>query len=151
MEAETVENTVQELVTFDVGSILCGVEIIQVQEINQNWTITPVHHAPSYVRGVINLRGHIVTVIDLREKFGCEVLDLHPEMRIIVVKCDEESIGLLVDCVQDVVPIDMSCINSPPTNMNGLNGAFFSGVCTTPHGLVAILNVEAVLTPSRQV
>ena len=145
MEVAGVENAVQELMTFDVGSILCGVWITQVQEINQNWEITPVHHAPDYVKGVLNLRGHIVTVIDLRQKFSYPIVDLHPEMRIVVVRCDEENIGLLVDCVQDVISVDMSCIDAPPSNMSGINGAFFSGVYTTTNGLVAIVDIEAVI------
>lgn len=145
MEATAVANASHELIIFDVGDILCAVSITQVQEINQNLGITSVHHAPAYVKGVLNLRGQIVSVIDLRQKFGFEALELHPEMRIVVVRFAEENIGLLVDRVQDVMRADAGDITVPPANVSGVSGTFFSGIYRMQQGLVAIVNLEEIL------
>lgn len=145
METLAVANTGQELIVFRVGEILCGVSITHVQEITQNFEITPVHHAPDCVKGVVNLRGQIVTVIDLRKTFGLEAAELHPEMRIVVVRFAEERIGLLVERVQDVMQAGHYDLEAPPGNVCGVSGAFFSGVYKMEKSLVAVVNLEEIL------
>lgn len=145
METLAVANTGQALIVFRVDEILCGVSITQVQEITQNVEITPVHHAPECVKGVVNLRGQIVTVIDLRKTFGLEAAELHPEMRIVVVKFAEESIGLLVERVEDVMQADQYDLEAPPGNICGVSGAFFRGVYKMEKSLVAVVNLEEIL------
>ena len=75
-----------EWIVLEVGNIRCGIPITRIQEINKQLDMTPVHHAPAYVRGVINLRGQIVTVVDLRVKFGLPPLDLGEERCLVVVR-----------------------------------------------------------------
>jgi purine-binding chemotaxis protein CheW len=116
---------VYELIVFQVGDLLCGVEIRHVQEINKHLEITTVYHAPSYVRGVVNLRGHIVTVLDLRETFGLTPQPLHNAMRIVMVNLQGEPVGLLVDGVHDVVRAEGKDIQLPPANVSGVSGRFF--------------------------
>ena len=77
MPAAHAPEQVQEWIVLEVDNVLCGVAITQIQEINKQIEMTPVHQAPAYVRGVINLRGQIVTVIDLRVKFGLLPLELN--------------------------------------------------------------------------
>ena len=125
METLAVVDASQALIVFHVGELLCCARITHVQEITQNCEMTPVHHAPECVNGVVNLRGQIVTVIDLRKTFGLERLELHPEMRIVVVRFAEERIGLLVERVQDVMQADHYDIEAPPGNVCGVSGAFF--------------------------
>ena len=145
METQAVANASEALIVFHVGELLCGVSITHVQEITQNVEITPVHHAPEYVKGVVNLRGRIVTVIDLRKTFGLERVELHPEMRIVIVRFGEENTGLLVDRVQDVMQADQCDIEAPPGNVCGVSGAFFRGVYKKEKGLVAVVNLEEML------
>jgi purine-binding chemotaxis protein CheW len=142
--ARTTVNT-QELIVFQVGDILCGTEILHIQEINKQLDITPVHHAPSYVRGVLNLRGQIITVIDLRKKFNIPSRPLDDEMRIVIVRFHGESIGLLVDGVQDVLRAEAEDIEPSPGHLSGISGAYFAGIYKMPRGLVAILNFEGLL------
>ena len=97
---------IEELVLFSVGNLLCGLDIRQVQEINNRLEITSVHHAPPYVRGVVNLRGQLITVIDLRRKLGMAALETQVDMRIIVARGQDGTVGLLVDRVADIVEID---------------------------------------------
>ncbi|MCK5228449.1 MAG: purine-binding chemotaxis protein CheW [Desulfobulbaceae bacterium] len=135
----------RELALFHTGDLICGLDTCHVGEINKQTDITVVHRAPDYVRGVINLRGEIVTVIDLRKKFGFEPLAIDSEMRIVVVRLGDENIGLLVDKVTDVVNADPSDIEPPPSNLSGINGAFFNGIYKRKKHLVAILDIYEIM------
>ena len=134
-----------EWIVLEVGNIRCGIPITRIQEINKQLDMTPVHHAPAYVRGVINLRGQIVTVVDLRVKFDLPPLDLDEERCIVVVRWSGESIGLLADRIQDIVVADAADILDPPANIHGVTGAFFSGIYPMEQGLVAFLRLPELL------
>ena len=141
-----------EWIVLEVGNIRCGIPITRIQEINKQLDMTPVHHAPAYVRGVINLRGQIVSVVDLRVKFGLPPLDLDEERCIVVVRWSGESIGLLADRIQDIVVADAADILAPPANICGVTGAFFSGIYPMEQGLVAFLRLPELLkydTPAK--
>lgn len=135
----------QEIAVFQVDQILCGLDIKHVQEINKHINITKVYGAPDYVRGIMNLRGQIVTVIDMRKKFGLECREVNDDMRIVVTRTNEESIGLLVDGVRDVIMADMENIEPPPSNVRGISSAYFSGVLKMKDALLMILNKEKIL------
>jgi purine-binding chemotaxis protein CheW len=134
-----------ELVIMEVGNVLCGLDLTQIQEISKLLDITPVHHAPAYVRGVVNLRGQIVTVIDVRSKCGFAPLELNEDQRIVVVRWAGENIGLLVDRVQDIALIEARDVLEPPANISSVNGAFFTGIYPMAQGLVAILSLAELL------
>jgi purine-binding chemotaxis protein CheW len=136
---------VREWIVLEVGNIRCGIAITQIQEINKQIDMTPVHHAPAYVRGVINLRGQIVTVVDLRVKFGLPPLELNEDRCIVVVRWSGESIGLLADRIQDIVTAEAADILDPPANIRGITGAFFSGIYPMEQGLVAFLRLPEML------
>ncbi len=141
---------VREWIVLEVGNIRCGIAITQIQEINKQIDMTPVHHAPVYVRGVINLRGQIVTVVDLRVKFGLPPLELDEERCIVVVRWSGESIGLLADRIQDIVVADAADILDPPANIHGVAGAFFAGIYPMEQGLVAFLRLPELLKYEAQ-
>ena len=136
---------VREWVVLEAGNIQCGIAITQIQEINKHIDMTPVHHAPAYVRGVVNLRGQIVTVVDLRVKFGLPPLEIDEERCIVVVRWSGESVGLLADRIQDIVMADAADILDPPANIRGVTGAFFSGIYPMEQGLVAFLHLPELL------
>ncbi len=138
-------NQAVELVTFYVGQALCGMDILRVQEINKLTEITKVPQAPEYVIGILNLRGQIVTVIDLGKKLGLSSIELGDESRNIVVSSHSEYIGLLVDSISDIVKAEREKIEPPPANIGGVQGKFFEGVFKTEENLIGILNVEEVL------
>jgi len=135
----------RKLALFESGNLLCGLDIAHVQEINKNIAVTVVPRAPDYVRGVINLRGEIVTVVDLRRKFGFEPLADEADMQIVIVRQGEENIGLLVDAVADVVLADERDVEPSPSNMAGVTGRFFRGIYKLEHSLVAILDIDELL------
>ena len=135
----------RELALFQVGDILFGLDTLYVQEINHNIGITPVHRAPDYVRGVINLRGEIVTVIDLHQKFEMGLGEIHEDTQVVVVRYEGEYIALLVDNIYDVVIADQSDISPPPSNVDGISGAFFNGVYRMEKNLVVVLDLDELL------
>jgi len=135
----------KEYAIFEVGEILCGLEIGSVREINRKLDITRVHLAPDSVRGVVNLRGQIVTVVDMRRKFGMPSQEFDNRMRIIVVRTDGEDIGLLVDSVSDIIPSSAERMERPPPHVKHAVVKYISGVYKLDDDLVAILDVERIL------
>ncbi len=138
-------SSVIELATFYIGDSLCGLDILNIQEINKQTEVTLVPQAPDYVRGVLNLRGRIVTIIDLGKKLGLSPVEMDKESRNIIVNSDDEHIGLLVDRISDVMIANADAIENPPANIGGVQGRFFNGVYKTKNSLIGILNTEEVL------
>ncbi len=145
MNAATEQNQTVELATFYVGEALCGMDILNVQEINKLMDMTKVPQSPEYVTGILNLRGQIVTVIDLGKKLGLSSTDLSDATRNIIVNAENEYIGLLVSSISDVVEAKWEKVEEPPANIGGLQGALFKGVFKTKDRLIGILDVTKVL------
>ena len=145
MKATTENRSSVELATFYIGDALCGMDILNVQEINKLMDMTKVPQAPSYVTGILNLRGQIVTVIDLGKKLGLTSLEVNDSARNIIVNSENEYIGLLVSSISDVVEAQWDKVEDPPANIGGLQGAFFKGVFKTQDRLIGILDVNKVL------
>ena len=139
------DNNSMEFATFYIGDALCGMDILRIQEINKHMEMTRVPQAPDYVKGILNLRGQIVTIIDLRQKLGLAPAGSDEDARNIIVKSQEEYIGLMVDRISDVVNVDRDKLESPPASMDGVQGKFFKGVYKTEKSLVGILEMEEIL------
>lgn len=135
-----------ELATFYVGEALCGMDILKVQEINKLMEMTKVPQAPSYVMGILNLRGQIVTIIDLGKKLGLTDVDVTESSRNIIVNSDNEYIGLLVSRIGDVVEAEWEKVERPPANIGGVQGVFFKGVFKLKDRLIGILDADRVLS-----
>lgn len=144
-KATTTKNIV-ELSTFYVGDALCGMDILKIQEINKLMQMTKVPQAPEYVLGILNLRGQIVTIIDLGKKLGLGETDLSQDPRNIIVNSSGGHVGLLVRKISDVVTADMEKREPAPANMRGIQGEFFTGVYKTENNLIGILDVDKVLS-----
>ncbi len=134
-----------EIATFYVGEALCGIDILNIQEINKQTEVTVVPQSPEYVKGVLNLRGRIVSVIDLGEKIGLSPISMSKENRNVIVDSADEHIGLLVEKISDVMTAETSKIEVPPANIGGIQGKYFSGVFKTDTSLVGILDIETAL------
>lgn len=135
-----------QVATFYVENLLLAIDIDLVQEINRHLEITEVPHAPESVRGVINLRGEVVTVVDMRTILGLPRRAITPECRNVVIHSQGELIGLLVDRIADILSIPAREIDSPPANIDGVEGRFFKGVHTMDSSIAVILDVEEALT-----
>ena len=143
--ASKISRTV-ELATFYIGDALCGMDILKVQEINKLMDMTKVPQSPGYVTGILNLRGQIVTVIDLGKKLGLGGNEFSDSTRNIIVNADNEYIGLLVSRISDVVEAEWDKVEKPPANIGGVQGVYFKGVFKTKDRLIGILDVDRVLS-----
>jgi purine-binding chemotaxis protein CheW len=146
--ADTNSNTPNEVKfsTFMIGSAILGIDILKIQEINKQFEITKVPQAENYIRGILNLRGKIVTIIDLGQKLGLEPVKKHKDNRNLIIESDGEYIGLLVDRIGDVVNANLENLDPPPSNVGGINKKFFKGVLKTEANLVGVLDTDAVLS-----
>ena len=142
--ADSSNNSI-EMATFYVGNALFGMDILKVQEINKILDMTFVPQAPEYVKGILNLRGQIVTIIDLGIKLGLSSIEIGPETRNIIVNSKNEYIGLLVDRIGDVERTTEDSMEAPPANIGGVKAKYFKGVYKKENSLIGILNVEKVL------
>jgi purine-binding chemotaxis protein CheW len=134
-----------ELASFYVGEALCGMDILKVQEINKLIEMTRVPQAPQYVLGILNLRGEIVTIIDLGKKLGLKSTEMSDKTRNIIVNSNGEHIGLMVEQISDVIQVEWEKVEASPANIGEVQGRYFTGVFKTEDSLIGILDVEKVL------
>lgn len=149
--------------TFLLSGQLFGIDILLVREINRQLEVTPVPHTSDYIRGLLNLRGQIVTILDLNRRLGLEKATLSEASHNIILKTDHElqnldldedfghlstagdKVGLLVDDIRDVVIVPEEAIEPPPANIGKVDGQFLTGVIKQNNALVAVLSVEKLL------
>jgi purine-binding chemotaxis protein CheW len=134
-----------DYVTMYVGDMLLGVDIAIADEINRHVDVTPVPHAPGFVCGVLNLRGEVVTVVDLRMILGFPPTQAHRNSRTVIVRSAGEKIGLRVDRVADVVRARTAQIAPVPPNLAGVDGRLFKGVFRLTSELLVVLDIEVAL------
>lgn len=135
-----------QLSCFYVGSALCGIDINRIQEMNRLMEMTKVPQAPSYVLGIMNLRGRIVTILDLGRKIGLAPSKTTATSRIIIVNSRDENIGLLVDHITDVVTSKWEYVDPNPSNIKGVKGKYFQGVLKSSKDIIALLDIGEVLS-----
>ncbi len=142
--------TIYQLVSFVIQSEEFGVDILKVQEIIRTVEITRVPKSPEFVEGVINLRGKIVPVIDLRKRFGMEQRQHDNETRIVVVELTDKVVGFLVDKVKEVIRVEKSVIEPPPELTTNINTNYITGVAKLPDRLLILLDLNKVLSSDEQ-
>jgi purine-binding chemotaxis protein CheW len=133
-----------QLVTFHLEREEFGVDILKVQEINRMVKITRVPQAPHYCEGVINLRGKVIPVIDLRKKFEMEVEEWTKNTRIIVCNVDGTVIGMIVDAVEEVLRIPSSTIEPAPEIATSVNSDYIKGVAKLEERLLIFLDISRI-------
>jgi purine-binding chemotaxis protein CheW len=139
------EEQVFLLVTFSLGGAWYGLEASQVLEVILVGDNTVVYHAPTYVRGIINLRGKIVTVLDIENKLNLASHEVGEDSRILIVGWNQEQVGLLVEVVSEVITLRKDQIEPPPLNISETLSSYLSGVCHSENRLIGILDLEKVL------
>ena len=135
-----------QLVSFEVGEEEYAVPILSVQEINRMMQITRVPQSPAFVEGVINLRGKIIPVIDLRKRFGLTELENSDDVRIIVVEVASRVIGFTVDRVNEVLRISSSIVEPPPSMVCGHDTDYVQGVGKLDDRLLILLHLEKLFS-----
>ncbi|WP_378951871.1 chemotaxis protein CheW [Pelosinus sp. sgz500959] len=143
LEQEYANREIQ-LVIFKLGKEEYGVSILQVQEIKRITEITRVPHTPEYIKGVINLRGSVLPVIDLKRRLNLPQQELTENTRIIIVKVKEISVGMIVDAVSEVMTINQENIDSPDVVAGSVSANYLSGVGKLENRLLILLNLEEI-------
>ena len=150
-QGKTASEVLEQIITFNVGKEEYGVEIQTVKEVIRLREITRLPKAPAFVKGVINLRGDVIPVIDLREKFGLEQEEYTEKTRVIVVEVEAKSIGMIVDSVSHVVRLAQDEIEPPPPLVGEASGEFIRGVGKLGERLIVLLNINKILTTEEKI
>lgn len=135
-----------QLVTFSIGDEECGVNILKVQEIIRTMEITKVPRAPEFVEGVINLRGKVIPIIDLRRRFGLSSKVHDKNTRIIVIEINNVIVGFVVDAVSEVLRIPAGTVEPPPPVVAGVDSDYISGVGKLQDRLLIMLDLDRLLS-----
>jgi purine-binding chemotaxis protein CheW len=143
VQKKEVSEELLQLVTFGLGSEEFAIDILKVQEINKMVEITTVPKSPHFVEGVINLRGKVIPIIDLRKKLNLQVTEYTKDSRIIVVVLGRKIIGLIVDSVYEVLRLPEKTIEPPPLIVaGGIDSQYIQGVGKLEDRLLILLNLD---------
>ena len=136
----------QQFLTFNLAEEYYGVDILKVQEIKGYTNVTKIPNTPDYLKGVLNLRGTIVPIVDLRMKFGMGVTEPTSFTVVVVVNVRNRVMGFLVDAVSDVLDLNAKDIQPPPQLGNTVDISFVAGIGNSNDHLVTLLDIDRVLT-----
>ncbi|SFM25712.1 chemotaxis protein CheW [Methanolobus profundi] len=145
--ADNIDDDLNQLVIFSLGVEEFGINIMQVQEIIRMPEITRIPRSPEYVKGVINLRGKIIVVMDLDKRFGMSTQEITDESRIVVVDIDGTIVGLVVDSVSEVIRLNSSSIEQTPEIISQkINAEYLNGVGKLEDRLLILLNLKNIVS-----
>ena len=134
-----------QFLTFQLGEELYGVDILRVQEIKGYTTVTKIPNTPDYIKGVLNLRGTIVPIVELRTTFGMPTIDYTMFTVIVVVVVRDRIMGLVVDSVSDVLNIAKKDIQPPPEFGAKVDVSVLSGIGKSGDKLISLLDIDRLL------
>lgn len=140
-----VSSDANQFLTFTLNDQEFGIEILRVQEIKNFSQLTPIPNMPECIKGVMNLRGTVVPIIDLRTKFHMDAIDYNQFTVIIVVNVATRVMGLVVDAVSDVLNLDEESVKDTPEFGSGVDTQFIRGLARSGERLVTLLNIEYLL------
>jgi len=137
---------VLQWVTFKLETETYGINVMQIQEVLRYTEIAPVPGAPTYVLGIINLRGNVVTVIDTRARFALDSAEISDNTRVVIIESDKQVIGILVDSVAEVVYLKKSEIDVAPNVGNDESAQFIQGVSNREGELLILVDLNKLLS-----
>ena len=138
-----------QLVIFKLGNESFGVEIATVESIIKMQTITRLPQAPSFVEGIINLRGKILPVVDLRKRLNIDLTEITKDSRMVVVALAGSTVAMVVDQVNEVLRINDDIVEAPPAISQSVDSRFIEGIAKINEDLVILLNLSKVLDTSE--
>jgi len=145
LEEKEKDQELIQLVTFSIGEEEFGVNILQVQEIIRTMDITRVPRAPEFVEGVINLRGKVIPIVDMRSRFGLAHKEHDKYTRIIVIEIEMIIVGFVVDSVSEVLRIPANSVQPPPPVVAGMDSDYIDGVGKLEDRLLILLDLDSLL------
>jgi len=141
----------KQLVVFTLGDESFGVDIGTVREIIQMQEVTRVPGSRDAVEGVINLRGSVIPVVDLRKRFGLQEVERSREVRIMVISSEGQDVGMIVDSVAEVLRISSEAIEPPSTMVTGSDSDYLLGIVKLPDRLIILLDANCVLSGDSKI
>ncbi|EFM13079.1 CheW protein [Paenibacillus curdlanolyticus YK9] len=139
-----------KVIVFALGQEEYGIEVDKVRTIERMQPITRVPKTPTFIKGVINLRGIVIPVLDLRGRFGLNETEPTENSRIIIVAANEMEVGFIVDSANDVIDIDSDTIDSPPEVVGGIQAKYLQGIAKIgDKRLLVMLNLSEVLNKNE--
>lgn len=144
------DDPIMQWVTFRLGDEKYGINVMQVQEVLRFTEIAPVPGAPSYVLGIINLRGNVVTVIDTRNRFGLMPKETDDSSRVAIIETENHIIGILVDSVAEVVELRVSEIETAPNVGNDETSKYIQGVTSRDNELLILVDLNKLLSDEEK-
>ncbi|HEX5727482.1 MAG TPA: chemotaxis protein CheW [Longimicrobiaceae bacterium] len=140
-----------QLVTFRLGGEEFGLDVFAVHEILRYQEPTPVPRAPAFVEGVLDVRGTLVPVVDLRRRFELREAPVDDDTRIVLVDFGGERLGLVVDAVTEVLRAPETAVSAPPRYVRGLAAEFIRGIARLENRLVVLLDIERILSSEERI
>ena len=140
-----------QLVTFRVGGEEFGLDVFTVHEILRYQEPTPMPRAPEFVEGVLDVRGALVPVVDLRRRFELPDPALNDDTRIVLVEFGGERLGLVVDAVTEVLRVPETAIAPPPKYFRGLAAEFIRGLARTETRLIVLVDMDRILSSQERI
>ncbi len=140
----------KQIVIFALAKEAYGVDISTVHEIIRMQTITKVPRAPDFVEGVINLRGKVIPVVDMRKRFGLTVSQQTNDSRIVVVDISNHEVGMVVDAVTEVLRIPVASVEPPSAVITTSDSTYLLGIAKLEDRLIILLDLEQVLSISEK-
>lgn len=145
------DNEIIQLVGLKLGEEEYAIDVLKIQEIIRTVEITTVPRTDTYVLGVMNLRGKVIPVIDLRVRFSLDKMDFDKETRIIVVRFESENIGFVVDEVTEVIRINKSMVEPTPPLVGAVGQEYILGICKYDDRLIILLDIDSVIADGKSV
>ena len=139
-----------QLVGFQLGNEEYGIDILKVQEINRVTEITKIPQSPEFIEGVINLRGNVIPIIDLRKRFHMPEREHDRQTRIVVGEIEERTVGFIVDAVSEVIRLPSNTVEPPPEIVSDEKAAYILGVGKLEDRLLMLLDIDKILTGSEK-
>jgi purine-binding chemotaxis protein CheW len=149
-EEDKQDDPIMQWVTFRLGDEKYGINVMQVQEVLRITEIAPVPGAPTYVLGIINLRGNVVTVIDTRNRFGLMSKETDESSRVVIIETENHIIGILVDSVAEVVELKASEMENAPNVGNEESSKYIQGVTSTENELLILVDLNKFLSDEEK-
>ena len=141
---------ISQVVSFRLGKEEYALDIMRVQEIILLGEITEIPEVPSYIRGLINLRGQVIPIVDLRRRFKLDIVESNEHTRIIVVNANDHTFGIVVDAVSEVLRINEEQIEPPPPGLVGVDQAYICGLVKLEDKIMILLKIAAILSQEDQ-
>ena len=149
---DQVKKAVEDLqaVVFMLNKSYYGVPILQVQEIVKMTEITEIPNTPDFVQGIVNLRGKIIPIIDMRKRFGLPEEEVNENWKILILKSDDVLFGVMVDQISEVEKVPATLIEKPPKIVAGVNGKFINAIAKMENRLLILLDIGKILSDEEK-